>query len=233
MKNTRSSRNASGASAVLPEMAALVACCIIMSAFELIFTPTYYLKSAVKLVLFVMVPVSVLLIRGNKTFFRCLKPNIKAILPMLALGVLVYGIILGAYLLLGGAFDLSGIAASLGEIGVTSDNFIFVAIYIAVCNSFLEEFVFRGFGFIGISDKLGERRACLFSAACFALYHVSMMLGWYSLWLTALIILALFVAGAVLNLLDRRSKTIYPAWIVHIFANLAINTVGMILLGML
>ena len=212
-------------------MIALAACCLLMSAIELIFTPTYFVKAAIKLILFVLVPISVVMVRKEKHIFAFFKPNKSTLLPMLLFGVIMYAFILGAYFLLGKYFDLSGITASLDGIGVTKSNFLFVALYIAVCNSFLEEFIFRGFGFIGLSDKIGEKWACMFSALCFALYHITMMIGWYSIWLTALIIFALFVGGVILNLLDRKCKTLYPAWIVHIFANLAINTIGAILFG--
>ncbi len=215
----------------LPYMIALAVCCLVMSAVELIFTPTYFVKAAIKLALFVIIPMSLILIRKETAMLRFFKPNKKTLLPMLAFGVLMYGFIIGAYFLLGKCFDLSGITSSLDEIGVTKQNFVFVALYIAVCNSFLEEFIFRGFGFIGLSEKLGAKWACIFSAICFALYHITMMIGWYSFWLTALIIFALFVGGVILNLLDSKCKTVYPAWIVHIFANLAINTIGMILFG--
>ena len=224
--------NAAGnISAALPYMIALALCCVAMSAIELIFTPTYFVKAAIKLALFVIIPMSLVLVRKETAMLRFFKPNKKTLLPMLGFGVLMYGFIIGAYFLLGKYFDLSGITSSLDEIGVTKQNFIFVALYIAVCNSFLEEFIFRGFGFIGLSEKLGSKRACIFSAICFALYHVTMMIGWYSFGLTALIIFALFVGGVILNLLDSKCKTVYPAWIVHIFANLAINTIGMILFG--
>lgn len=215
----------------LPYMIALAVCCIAMSAIELIFTPTYFVKAAIKLALFVIIPMSLVLVRKETAMLRFFKPNKKTLLPMLAFGVLMYGFIIGAYFLLGKYFDLSGITSSLDEIGVTKQNFVFVALYIAVCNSFLEEFIFRGFGFIGLSEKIGVKSACIFSAICFALYHITMMIGWYSFWLTALIIFALFVGGVILNLLDSKCKTVYPAWIVHIFANLAINTIGMILFG--
>ena len=215
----------------LPYMIALAVCCIAMSAIELIFTPTYFVKAAIKLALFVIIPMSLVLVRKETAMLRFFKPNKKTLLPMLAFGVLMYGFIIGAYFLLGKYFDLSGITSSLDEIGVTKQNFVFVALYIAVCNSFLEEFIFRGFGFIGLSEKIGVKSACIFSAICFALYHITMMIGWYSFWLTALIIFALFVGGVILNILDSKCKTVYPAWIVHIFANLAINTIGMILFG--
>jgi membrane protease YdiL (CAAX protease family) len=215
----------------LPYMIALAVCCIAMSAIELIFTPTYFVKAAIKLALFVIIPMSLVLVRKETAMLRFFKPNKKTLLPMLAFGVLMYGFIIGAYFLLGKYFDLSGITSSLDEIGVTKQNFVFVALYIAVCNSFLEEFIFCGFGFIGLSEKIGVKSACIFSAICFALYHITMMIGWYSFWLTALIIFALFVGGVILNLLDSKCKTVYPSWIVHIFANLAINTIGMILFG--
>ncbi len=231
MKKTTDAKATGNLPAALPYMIALAACCLAMSAIELIFTPTYFVKAAIKLALFVIIPMSLVLVRKETAMLRFFKPNKKTLLPMLAFGVLMYGFIIGAYFLLGKYFDLSGITSSLDEIGVTKQNFVFVALYIAVCNSFLEEFIFRGFGFIGLSEKIGVKSACIFSAICFALYHITMMIGWYSFGLTALIIFALFVGGVILNLLDSKCKTVYPAWIVHIFANLAINTIGMILFG--
>ena len=231
MKKINNAKATGNLPAALPYMIALAVCCIAMSAIELIFTPTYFVKAAIKLALFVIIPMSLVLICKETKMLRFFKPNKKTLLPMLGFGVLMYGFIIGAYFLLGKYFDLSGITSSLDEIGVTKNNFIFVALYIAVCNSFLEEFIFRGFGFIGLTDKIGEKWSCIFSAICFALYHITMMIGWCSIWLTSLIIFALFVGGVILNLLDRKCRTIYPAWIVHIFANLAINTIGMILFG--
>ena len=119
--------------AALPYMIALAVCCLAMSAIELIFTPTYFVKAAIKLALFVITPMSLLFVRKETAMLRFFKPNKKTLLPMLGFGVLMYGFIIGAYFLLGKYFDLSGITSSLDEIGVTSQNFIFVALYIAVC----------------------------------------------------------------------------------------------------
>ena len=180
MKKTITSKATGKLPVALPYMIALAVCCIAMSAIELIFTPTYFVKAAIKLALFVIIPISLILVRKETSILRFFKPNRKTLFPMLLFGVIMYAFILGAYFLLGKYFDLSNITSSLDEIGVTKQNFIFVALYIAVCNSFLEEFIFRGFGFIGLSEKIGEKAACIFSAICFALYHVTMMIGWYS-----------------------------------------------------
>ena len=217
--------------AAFPYMLAIIFCCFIMSALELIVKPTYFVKSAIKLILFVMIPILLVITRKDTGTLRFFKPNKRTLLPMLALGVLMFAFIVGAYFILGKFFDLSSITSSLDEIGVTKQNFVFVALYIAVCNSFLEEFIFRGIGYICLSQKIGGKIACVFSAICFALYHITMMIGWYSFGLTALVIFALFAGGVILNILDSKCKTVYPSWIVHIFANLAINTIGMILFG--
>ena len=94
--------NAAGnISAALPYMIALALCCVAMSAIELIFTPTYFVKAAIKLALFVIIPMSLILIRKETAILRFFKPNKKTLLPMLGFGVLMYGFIIGAYFLLG------------------------------------------------------------------------------------------------------------------------------------
>ena len=45
--------------------------------------------------------------------------------------------------------------------------------------------------------------------------------------------IALFLCGILFNLLDARQERIWPSWLVHMGANLAINAIGMHLLGML
>ena len=56
-----------------------------------------------------------------------------------------------------------------------------------------------------------------------------MMIGWGSRPLILLILAALFVGGVIFNLLNEKSRCIYPSWLVHLCANLAINTIGFIL----
>lgn len=117
--------------------------------------------------------------------------------------------------------------------GVTPGNFVLVSLYIALVNSLLEEFFFRGFGFLALRQQAGQRGANLFSAGAFALYHVAIMTSWFSLPLFLLLITSLFVAGLLFNWLDARSGSLYPSWLVHICANFAVNTVGFLLFGIL
>jgi len=73
----------------------------------------------------------------------------KGLLISILLGIFIFAAILGMYFAVRGVIDFSGVTASLTEsMGITADNFMWVAIYISIMNSFLEEFFFRGFGFI-------------------------------------------------------------------------------------
>ena len=149
------------------------------------------------------------------------------------LGIAVYMIIVGGYFLLRDHIDFSNITTSLNDsVGVNASNFIFVALYISIVNSFLEEFFFRGFSYTLLKSR-GRAFAYTICSILFALYHVAMMIGWYDWWVFAVSIIALFATGLVFHLLNARSNTIYTSWIVHMFSNLGINTVGLLLFGMI
>ena len=57
--------------------------------------------------------------------------------------------------------------------------------------------------------------------------------GWFNIGLWILAIIGLFVGGCLFNLIDDKSKSIYPSWFVHMFANFAINTIGFIMFEIL
>ena len=138
------------------------------------------------------------------------------------------------YFLLKDVFDFSAVTTTLtANIGVNGKNFIFVSLYISFINSLLEEFFFRGFAFLTLKKRASRFYAYCFSALIFALYHVAMMIGWFSWEVFAIILLGLFVGGLLFNVLNEKSNTIYPSWFVHMFANFAINTVGFILFGII
>jgi len=119
------------------------------------------------------------------------------------------------------------------NLGVTKDNFLFVALYITSINSLLEEFFFRGFSFLSLKEVSSRKIAYIFSALAFAIYHVAIMNNWFTPPLFILLIVSLFIAGLLFNYLNERFNNIYVSWIVHMSANLAINTVGFILFGII
>ena len=112
-------------------------------------------------------------------------------------------------------------------------NFIFVAVYISFVNSLLEEYFFRGIAFIELKSLTSRKFAYGFSALMFALYHVAMLIGLFDWYLIVLMLIALVVGGFIFNYINEKEESILASWTVHLFANLAINTVGLILFGIL
>ena len=209
---------------------------LLMCAVDGIWQPPYLYKSMIKIGLFLLLPMGYFLLykenggRLKKLFSFKVRDGLIAF----GLGVGVFAAVMGAYFLLGDYIDLSGIRDSLtAGAGVSAENFLYVALYISFVNSLLEEFFFRGFAFLTLKKEMGRRFAYLFSSAAFALYHVGMTGGWFNIWIYLLSMAGLFVGGCIFNFLNERSESIYPSWIVHMFANFAINTVGFILFGIL
>ncbi len=208
-----------------------VLCCGIMLLVDGVWRPGYLLKSLVKLALFLLVPLAASGFAPQLRLKELFRPQKKGLGLALLLGLGVYTLIVGGFFLLRGFVDFSGIAGNLQEnAGVNRDNFLVVSLYISFVNSLLEEFFFRGFVFWGLKDSAGRSFAYLFSAAAFALYHTAMMAGWFAWWLFALALLGLVVGGMIFNRLNEKNGNIYTSWLMHMFCNFAINTVGFILL---
>ena len=205
----------------------------LMALIDGVISPGYFPKSVAKIALFLVLPIAAGGIKSNPGTF--LKPSGKReIIASVILGAVVYLSILGAYLLLSPYLDLDRIRVLLGEqLGVVRDNFILVAIYISFVNSLLEEFFFRGYLFLGLLKKTSRSNAYFISAGIFALYHLAILKGWFSPLLFAISMIGLFVGGLIFNKLNEKNGNILSSWLVHMMANLAINTVGLIMFGIL
>ena len=210
---------------------AVVLACVVMALVETVIRPGYYIKSAIKLAMFALIPIALTYgchLTALKEIFRFRKRGFAA---ALGLGIGVYAVILGGYFLIRPFFDFSGIAGKLTQnAGVTKDNFLYVSLYISFVNSLLEEFFFRGFLFSNLKTASTRGFAYGFSAVTFSLYHVAMMIGWFNLWLYALVLAGLAVGGVIFNYLNEKLGCIYASWLTHMFANFAINTIGFLLL---
>ena len=210
-------------------------CAFTMSYVDGVIQPPYAVKSAVKAFLFLLVPM--IYFGAYQKDFRQVKrlfaPNKRELGIALALGGGVYGVILGGYLLLTKVYDISNLVLKLtADAGVGADNFIFVSLYISLVNSLLEEFLFRGYGFLTLKTMTSRRFAYLFSAVIFALYHYGMMAAG-SIWVSVPALIGLVIGGVLFNWLNERSGNIITSWLVHMCANLAINTVGFMIFGII
>lgn len=173
-----------------------------------------------------------LLTREWKLLSMFQRPDRGALKWSIPLTVGVFIFLLGGYALLSPWLDLSDIPEQLALNDITAQTFPVVAAYITVCNSLLEEVFFRGFAFLTLKQHASERFAYLFSGISFALYHVSIMDGWFHPAWFVVFIAGLAVGGMLFDALDRRGS-IWNGWMVHAAANLAINLIGMRMFGLL
>lgn len=208
--------------------------CVIMAWVDAVLSPSYAIKSLIKLLLFLVLPMMYSFIDKGISFRNLFIFDKKGIALPLLLGVGVYAFIIASYFILGPYFDFSKVTTELEKnIGVNKSNFVLVALYISFANSLLEEFFFRGFAFLTLKKVTSRRFAYIFSGAAFSLYHIAMMTSWFTPLLFILLIVSLFIAGLLFNWLNEKSDNIYTSWMVHMCANFAINTVGFILFGIL
>lgn len=198
--------------------------------------PNYFVKIPIKVIFFLALPM--LFFFKNKADRKDFKELFvfkkKGIITALLLGIGVYSVIVIGFLLTRGIIDYSNVTSSLTSgMGITANNFIYVSLYISLMNSFLEEFFFRGFGFITLKKYSSRGFAYIFSSALFAIYHVGMLVGMFNFAVLLLLLAGLIIGGGIFSYLNEKNGNIYPSWFVHMFANFAINTVGFILFGVL
>ena len=211
-------------------LALAIICCGLMALIDGYIRPSYGIKSAVKIVLFLCLPLA--LFRKQKPLFSRFRAEKRGLLTALGLGFGVYAVILAAYFLINGMgwYDFSGIVGQLSaNAGVHPGNFLFISLYISFANSLLEEYFFRGWLFDGLAP-LGSIARWSLCCGLFALYHVAMMTGWFSPVLFVLAMTGLAAGAAIFHWLNLRYDTLLTSWLVHMFANFAINTIGFLLM---
>lgn len=199
---------------------------------DAIIKPNYFIKSGVKIIFYLAIPSLYFLFnkKDRKDFKQLFYPNKKDFLKTLLLGLSLYIIMVIGYFLTKDIIDFSNLPKNLeNNMGINKDNLIFVAFYVSIVNSFLEEFFYRGYAFFTLKKYTNRTLAYLFSASIFAFYHVGMMLESFNIPTLFLMVIGIFIGGCIFNTLNEKSKNIYPSWIVHMFVNFAMNTVGFIL----
>lgn len=203
----------------------------IMYIIDGIINPGYIYKSAVKIVMFSILPILYTLYDKNIK----LKDNFKIksrrdLIYSIILGIGVYLGILIVYFALRNFINLDNIIEMLDKnVNVDKGNFLWIALYISFVNSLLEEFFFRGFIFLNLKRISGRKFAYIISASAFSIYHVAIMGSWFNPIIFIVAMMGLFVGAIIFNCLNEKSGNIYNSWIVHMMANFSINTVGLIM----
>ncbi len=201
--------------------------CLFMGYVDAVIQPAYMVKSIIKIMLFIGGPCIYAYVFKTNELVRLFKYQRKGINVAVLFGIIIFIIIFVGYILFSKVFDFSGITASLTKnIGVSKDNFLYVSLYISLMNSLLEEFFFRGFGFIILQKHTSLKFAYLFSSLAFALYHIAMMIGWFDWYVFIPAIASLMIGGCIFNYVNYKYQSIYVSWFIHLSANVAINLIG-------
>lgn len=204
----------------------VIIACVVMAIIETVVEPTYFIKSVLKIIFFLLVPLFIIKMQKEKVLADSFSLDKKSVVKLSALGIIIYVIIMTAFYLTKGVFDYSSLVNSLSaDQNVSQDSFIRIALYISFCNSLLEEFLFRFVAFIKLSEYITKKVAYIFSSCVFALYHIAMIGSSFPLPLLLLALVGLAIGGGIFNYVDDKSRNIYNSWIIHMFADFAIMTI--------
>lgn len=212
-----------------------VICALMMAFVDGVLQPSYFIKSVAKICVFLLPALGCYMhFRAWEELKGLFKLKKWELLIALGLGIGALIVIIGGYFLIDKVYDLDAIIlARTSEGGVSAENFLYVSTYIALVNSMLEEFFFRGYAFLNLKKLTSRRFAYVFSAALFAIYHFGMLGAGATIMVSLVALVLLFISGVILNALNEHSGSILTSWLLHMCANLAINTVGFYVFGMI
>lgn len=207
---------------------------LVVTYVDAVIKPNYFVKIPFKIIAFLLLPILYFIVNKEeqKEFKKLFKFRKKDILKGIKIGLPIYIMMMASYFISRNIIDFSNVAPNLSQtMGITKENYFLVALYIPLLNSFQEEFFFRGYGFIQLKEKTSRIFAYIFTSLMFAIYHIGMLMGSFDWYVIILLLLGLIVGGCIFNYLNEKNDNIYVSWIVHMFINFAINTIGGILYG--
>ncbi|MCD4749470.1 MAG: CPBP family intramembrane metalloprotease [Thermoanaerobaculales bacterium] len=150
----------------------------------------------------------------------------------LGLGLLV-GLIMGAsvgagyFMLALGQIDPAALRSEVAEMGIASPQlYILGAAYWIFVNSVAEEYVFRWFVLGKCEELFGSSVAIVISAAVFTIHHVVAVATYLDPVFTALASAGVFIAGITWAWMYTRYRSIWPGWVAHALADLAVFACG-------
>lgn len=100
------------------------------------------------------------------------------------------------------------------------------AAYWIFVNSLIEEYVYRWFVLRQLRALLPDTAAVLGSALVFTVHHTVAMADYLGPFHNALGTAAVFTAGACWSWLYLRYRSVWPPWIAHVIADIAIFIIG-------
>jgi hypothetical protein len=158
-------------------------------------------------------------------------PRLSSTIGGLASGLLIAGVMLGAYYALAGSPQLAAAAVAvrtrLASIGFSSrTQFILIGLFYAALHSWLEEFYWRWFVFGRLRELVLPTAAIAISSLCFMAHHVIVLMTYFPGPAAIALSAAVALAGGFWAWLYRRTNSLYGPWLSHLMADAAIFAVG-------
>lgn len=167
--------------------------------------------------------------KTNSTALRLPKFKWQEVKVGLGLGIIMFGAIMVAYLLIGQqVIDLPEIRAKATDVGITNP-YLYLAgcFYWSFINSLVEELTWRGFVVSQCKVLVPQITAVVLAALFFTVHHSIALYGYTHNWLVVFLgSLGVFIAGLVWAWCYNHYRSIAPGYISHILADIAIAIIG-------
>ncbi|PWB72420.1 MAG: CPBP family intramembrane metalloprotease [Holophagae bacterium] len=145
-----------------------------------------------------------------------------------AVGAAMAAVVVGAFwVVLRGQIDPLPVRQAAAEMGLAAPAaYLAGAVSWILFNSLAEEYVWRWFVLEQLRSLLPGSLAVAGSAALFAVHHTVAMAAYLGTPQVVLGSLAVLLAGACWSLLYLRYDSIWPGWISHVVADIAVFVIG-------
>ena len=148
-----------------------------------------------------------------------------------ASGAIIAAAIGGAYVLFGEWIDVEMMRDAAERNGIGSPlGYLALVIPLALINSLIEEYVWRWFVFRKCETLMGGGMAVIFSALLFTVHHIVALKAQTNWDIALLASLGVFLGGCAWSWLYLRYRSIWPGYISHIIADVAVFSVGWMIL---
>ncbi len=214
---------------------AMLALFLLVSAASIGIAARFYIAGAAGQFLFVLTRVWILALpliwffRVDQDKLVISLPSPREFLAGTTLGLLMFGIILGAYWSVGQHWiNPVDVRATAQQVGIASPSVYLVgAFYFTVINSLVEEYIWRWFVYRKCEVLLPGTKAVCLAALCFTLHHIIALAAYTGNgFVVVLGSLGVFTAGAVWSWCYLTYRSLWSCYISHLLADLAIAFVG-------
>ena len=161
--------------------------------------------------------------------FKISLPKRRELLAGTVLGLLMFGIILGAYWLFGQHWiDATDVRDKAQQVGISNPIIYLVgAMYWTFINSLFEEYIWRWFVYSKCEVLIPGKGAVLLCGLLFTLHHIINLVAYTEIWLIVVLAsLGVFLAGAIWSWCYLMYRSIWSSYFSHVLADLAIAIVS-------